>query len=540
VGRTDVLARGPLELSVPDARVGAARTLALVAVVALVSGLATWLISPRFEIDTPSVVDDWTGIALSPEQLRDVLLLQNPEPERFRPGWIAWNALQWHTLDAPEGTIGPNVWGVLRVLILVAGLTLLTSLLLPRPRSRWDALLHAAVAGIPAFLVVTVPKFVVDLTRFGPQEPLLVGGMALGGSLLVLAVRSLLDPARRVPWLRTALLVVAGLGFWALGTYQKETALAVLPLLGAALVAGRSRLARWAELSVGRRSAVVAVGSLAVLPLLHVAIESARIVGRGDIIYGAEVDSGKGIVRGTEALWDWADEALPIAGRWLVLAAVVLTLLVALLRWKLDLLALGALASGALALALAGQSGVVATRYYIPTYALVGIALALGLVRLPSPFQAAGLVAVFLAFVPVAPIHGEVRYWVDNEMSEGALIRAVSDALDAGCAVSADGLDLERSIALPVLVALEQGGGPAQDTCEGGTTYMLFGNDVLARELARSCDRGALERLRQGGEFMTLHRCVRLREEPVLDPLVGLVEPEVLVTLRRLRPSLDG
>jgi hypothetical protein len=540
VGRTDVLARGPLELSVPDARAGAARTLALVAVVALVAGLATWLISPRFEIETPSVVDDWTGIAHSPEQMRDVLRLENPETERFRPGWIAWNGLQWHTLDAPGGMVGPNLWGVLRVVILVAGLTLLTSLLLPRPRSRWDAVLHAAVAGIPAFLVVTVPKFVVDLTRFGPQEPLLVGGMALGGSLLVLAARPLLHPARRVPWLGAALLVVAGLGFWALGAYQKETALAVLPLLAAVLVAGRSQLARWGELSVLRRSALVAVGTLAFLPLLHVAIESARIVRRGDIIYDAEVDSGKGIARGTEALVDWAHEALPLAGRWVLVAALVLTLLVTVLRRKLDLLALGALASGSLALALAGQSGVVATRYYIPTYALFAIALALALVRLPAPFQAAGLIAVFLAFMPAAPIHDEVRFWVDNEKSEGALIRAVSDALDAGCVVAADGLDLERAVALPVLVAVEQRGGEARNACSGGTTYMLFGNDILARELARSCDRGALERLRQGGEFMTLHRCARLGEEPVLDPLVGLVEPEVLVTLRRLRPSLDG
>jgi hypothetical protein len=27
----------------------------------------------------------------------------NPNDIRFRPGWIAWNYLQWHTLDAPAG-----------------------------------------------------------------------------------------------------------------------------------------------------------------------------------------------------------------------------------------------------------------------------------------------------------------------------------------------------------------------------------------------------------------------------------------------------
>ena len=56
------------------------------------------------------------------------------------------------------------------------------------------------------------------------------------------------------------------------------------------------------------------------------AIESALIVARGDIIYGAEVDSGKGIADGTAELLGWTHEALPVAGRWLVVAALVLTL----------------------------------------------------------------------------------------------------------------------------------------------------------------------------------------------------------------------
>jgi len=540
VGRTDVLARGPLELSVPDARVGAARTLALVAVVALVSGLAVWLISPRFEIDTPSVVDDWTGIAHAPDQLRDALLLRNPEAERFRPSWIAWNALQWHTFDAPDGMVGPNAWGVARVVILVAGLTLLMSLLLPPARGRSEAVLHAVIAGLPAFLVVTAPKFVVDLTRFGPQEPLLVGGMALGGSLLALAARPLLDPDRPVAPLRTAIMTGAGLAFWALGAYQKETSLAVLPLLAAVVFASRGRLARRRELSMGRRSALLALGGLALLPLIHIAIESARIVGRGDIIYSAEVDAGRGIVRGTEALLDWAHEAMPPAGRWMMVAALVLTLLVIVLRRRADVLATGAIASGSLALVLAGQSGVVATRYYIPSYALFAVALALGLVRLPVPFQAAGLAAVALAFLPTAPIHDEVRVWVDNEKIEGAFIRDMSDVIDAGCAVAADGLDVERAVALPVLVAVEQDGSLADGACEAGTTYMLFGNVVAAEDMAAACERGALEPIREGTAYMSLYRCARLGEEPVVDSLVGPVEPEVLVVLRRLRPSLDG
>jgi hypothetical protein len=362
--------------------------------------------------------------------------------------------------------------------------------------------------------------------------------MALGGSLLALAARPLLDPARQVPWLRTVLLVLAGLVFWALGVYQKETALAVLPLLAAVLVATRARLSRWPELSVRRRSSLIALGALVTLPLAHVAVESLRILVRGNLLYDAEVDGGRGVVRGTQALVEWGDEALPLAGRWLVVAAFALTLVVTLLRRRLDVLALGALASGALALVLAGQSGVVATRYYIPSYALFAVALMLSLVRLPSPFQVAGLVAVVLAFVPVTPIQEEVRFWVGEEELEGALVRAVSE-LD-GCTVAADGLDLERTFALPVLVALAQRGAGADGACEGGTTYMLVGNVEAALPLLRACERGNLALVRRGGQFMSLYRCGQLREEPVLEPLLGPVEPEVLVALRRFRPSLGG
>ena len=77
------------------------------------------MISPRFAIDGPSLVDDWSAIIRSPDQLRCRLRVSTiPETDRFRPGWIVWNYLQWHTLDAPESLVGPNVWNVGRVLVV--------------------------------------------------------------------------------------------------------------------------------------------------------------------------------------------------------------------------------------------------------------------------------------------------------------------------------------------------------------------------------------------------------------------------------------
>ena len=97
----------------------------------LLCALAVWLISGRFATDSPSLVDDWSAIARAPDQVDELIRLRNPEDQRFRPAWIVWNYVQWHTLDAPGGLIGPNFWNLLRAFVLVAGLTLATALALP-------------------------------------------------------------------------------------------------------------------------------------------------------------------------------------------------------------------------------------------------------------------------------------------------------------------------------------------------------------------------------------------------------------------------
>jgi hypothetical protein len=501
----------------------------------LVSGLSVWLTSPRFEIETPSLVDDWAAITKPDDQLREVFRLGNPEEDRFRPGWIAWNYLQWHTLDAPEGMIGPHVWNVLRILVLVGGLTLLTALALPPPRRGSEAALHAALAAIPAFVVVTAPKLTVDLTRFGPQEPLLVGGMALGGALLVLAARALLDPQQAFHP-RTAALLVVGGGLWSLGVYQKETSLAVLPLLAAVLFAERARLASWTRLSTHRRAGLVALGAAVMLPLIHVAFETVWIVLRGDLVYAAEVDAGRGAWAGVVVLWHWAHEALPWAGRAFAVCAVVLTALAFALRRRLDVVALGALASGALAFAMAGQSGVVATRYYMPSYALFAVAFALSLVRFPPLVQLAGLLLVVFAFVPLTEARNEVDLWADDERLDGAFIVAVAERVSAGCAVASAGLDEEAGQAFPVLMAVE---GRASPPCPVGGTYLLAGPHDEGRALLEACAPGELRRDLDGRDLATLYWCSRLRTELVSFPGLGLVEPEQLVEQQRLRPHPD-
>ncbi|MGH3110029.1 MAG: hypothetical protein ACRDQT_03810, partial [Gaiellaceae bacterium] len=447
-----------------------------------------------------------------------------------------WNYLQWHTFDAPYGLVGPNAWNVVRILVLAAGLTLLTALALPSPRTRLEAALHAAVAGLPAFVVVSAPKLAVDLTRFGPQEPLLVGAMALGGALLVLGARRVLD-SRANPLVGGIALLACGSALWALGVYQKEVSLAVLPVVAAALFAGRARLSGWRELSTTRRVVLAAVAVLALLPLAHVAIGSALIAARGDLVYDADIDGGRGAWAGVHVLWDWAHEALPWSGRAVALVAVALTALVLVMRRRVDVVAVGVLASAALAFVMAGQSGVLATRYYIPTYALFAVALAIALVRFPPVIQLAGVLLVVFAFMPPTEARNEVKRWATDERRDGDFITAVAERVSAGCTVASAGLDVEPGQAFPVLMAVE---GKSSPPCPVGGTYFVVGPLPERRALLAACEPGALELDLDNRDVASLYWCERLGSDAVRDARFGLVEPRELIALRRLRPDLSA
>jgi len=142
--------------------------------------------------------------------------------------------------------------------------------------------------------------------------------------------------------------------------------------------------------------ALASLGLVAAIPLMHVALETSRIVVRGDLVYGAEVSGGQGVIDGLGELYDWSHEVLPLAARLVMIAALGLTVLVAVLRRRVDVVAVGALASAALSLVLTAQSGTVATRYYMPAFALCAIALVLGIAGLPRPAPVLALAAIAL------------------------------------------------------------------------------------------------------------------------------------------------
>jgi hypothetical protein len=526
--------QGAGEVEVVSANAGVLGRWLLLAGVTAVSLLAVWMISPRFEIDTPSVVDDWAALFYSSDQIADVVRFANPETERFRPGVILWTYAQWHTFDAPGGLVGPNAWNLLRVVILVAGLSLLTALALPLRRGRLEAVLYASLAVLPAFVVVLVPKFARDLARFGPQEPLLVGGMALGGSLLVLAGKALLEEERPLRRSVIAAFALGGSVAWVLGVYQKETSVCALPLLAGVLLAGRSRFASWPRLSRARRAALAALGAVLALPLVHVAVETTRIALRGDLVYDAQAGGGRGLADGVRALYEWTHEALPPNARLLIYAAFVLTAVAAVVRRRIDPVAVGALLSGLLSFVFAGQSGVVATRYYIPILALCAVAFAISLAQLPAPVQLAGALAVAFAFLPPPGTREEVQAWTDEELGNQALVQDVAALEGSDCVVAVSGLDLETSEALPVLVGIERRTVPG--ACERTDVFLVGGFGPEGEALRSACAAGGIELLREA-HVGTLHRCARLRSEPVDDPALGPVEPDRLVAHYRLQPA---
>jgi hypothetical protein len=253
---------------------------------------------------------------------------------------------------------------------------------------------------------------------------------------------------------------------------------------------------------------VIALGAVAFMPLVHLSLQVVLIALRGDIVYGAEVDGGAGIARGLEVLYDWLHEAVPRTAQDLMIASVVLVAVAAIVRRRIDVLAVGALASGALAMVFAAQSGVAVSRYYIPLLAMCAVAVSLSLARLPDVVAAAGVLAVFFAFMPPTETRAEVSRWSDEEQQHTEIVRLVSELEASGCTVVTAALDLETGMALPVLAGLESSEGVR----ECAPAYLVLppfpGSDL---PLLGACEEGALEPI-EAGRLLAVHECGRLRD----------------------------
>ena len=475
-----------------------ARTQAVVAAgFVAVSGLAMLIVSPRFAIGGLSLVDDWSGYQRSPEALRQLLRLSyDPaavgDPNRYRPGSVAvWNGLVWHTLGAPGSLVGPNVWNTLRILLYVG--CAMALLLATIPRAVRLPARVALAAGLPA-LVLTTPAFGLDFARFGPAEPLLVGGMTGGALLLVLATRRWLAGAR---WSRIAPLVAAGYVLWVFGVYQKETSVCFL-VAAPFLYLFLDR--RWRAAGLIRRPLLAhrrfqAVAIAALVPVVHMATEVVRVAAAGTTAYHQHVPHGAGgvadrLVGGTAIQWAAMTLALE-SPLWAVLSIAGVAWAVRALRRRepLGWLVAGFVLTGWSALAFQALSGAeTVSRYYLPSVTLFGAAAALSLARTRPSLRLGDLVAVSLVvLLGGVGSYWHVRAWAANEREGNVLVERVAASNPQRCPVYMGRLEMEAAQAMPVLVALERrsgtrcaaGGDPILVARRVATPYSTYMDDRI-------------------------------------------------------------
>lgn len=409
-----------------------------------------WAIEPRLHHDFPSMVDDWSAIERTPDQLRDVLRLGSPEGSRYRPGFVMWNALQWHTLGAPTDFLGPQLWGVARWAVLVVGLTLLTLLLVGRPSGPRDGR-WLLVVGVP-LVSITAPSIAIDIARYGPQEPLLLGCMALGAVLLVPAIDRLLDGARAGAGLSLA--VGAGLVLWAFGVLQKEPSISVLLLAPFLWPTVRQQRERWALLDAGRRRGLGLLAAAILLPFVPMVARTAQIALTEGPLYG-DLSAGKSFPTRLSDQLSQAAGVLHTELPTIVAVASIVLLAAVAFRIGVDWLSVGLLAVAFGFVGFAAHAGVVASRYLIPAIALAALVLARSAVRLgPAVVVVVGVLLVGGGLVTAYDARGWVWGWVDSERAQEGLVREAAARAAGGCPVAVVGLNAEFVAALPVLMPL--------------------------------------------------------------------------------------
>ena len=513
-----------------------------------VSGLAMLIVSPRFTIGDLSLVDDWSAYARSPRALGQLVRLSyDPaavgDPHRYRPGSVAvWNGLVWHTLGAPGSLVGPNVWNTLRILLYVG--CAMALLLASVPRSVRLRTRVAFAAGLPA-LVLATPAFGQDFARFGPVEPLLVGGMTGGVLLLVLAAERWFAGA---PWRRITPPLAAGYVLWVFGVYQKETSVCFL-VAAPFLYLFLDR--RWRATGLIRRPLLAyrrfqAVAVAVLLPVVHMATEVGRVAAAGTTAYHQHVPRGAGgivgrLVLGTATQWAAMTVALG-SPLWALLSLVGVVLAVRALRRReaLDWLLVGFVLTGWSALAFQALSGAEAvSRYYLPSATLFGAATGLALARSGPRLRRVDLVAVsMLVLLGGFGSYWNVRAWAANEREGNALVDRVAVLNPQRCPVYMGRLQMEVARATPVLVALE--GRSGRQCAAGGDAVLVAGRGPVA-DSSYMDDRIFSACRRPGWTAIGLTRHYRLLACRRLIPGTIRGEPVQAVLARdRLVPSRPG
>jgi hypothetical protein len=507
--------------------------------------LAVYVISPRFgSLTIPSLVDDWTQLYNSPTALHQLEHFSyHPatyDPLRYRPAfWGIWSYLQWHTLGAPRSMRGPNIWNLVRIGTLALALSSLAAAAIrPRRRLELRPLWFGLLAALPGVLLFSTPAFAVDLAHFGPQEPLLIAALALGGLALLTAVRMLLEHTAHVAF--AAFVGLVGLLLWAFGVYMKEAAVCVFVLAPFVVLELRARW-RPRRPSRARLGIAVALGVMALVPLVHLTVELIQIARGPKLVYGTVPPHGLGawvtrIRTSIEHQWNGIPGVFGQA-LWQGLAMALPPLLLAVwLRLRSpQWLALGMLLFGWTVLVFQGLPLVVISRYYMPVFAAFAIVLVVLLAELPVALRAAVLAGVAaIALQGVASSRSLVRKWVASEKAGQLLVQATAELNPRHCPVYYTNFDPERHASLPVLLATLYPDNVT--TCLGPRAYLVVDGGLgtaMGEAIVAACAPPGWHAVFQAG-LGTLYSCERLQNAPITLPNGSKVSPSQILDEDRL------
>jgi hypothetical protein len=484
----------------------------LVTSVAMPAGIVGWFESVRLRMSTPSLIDDWFGIAYSKSAIYalvhgDYASAHLDFSGRYRPAYTAiWNYAQWHLFGRPSIPVAA-AWGALRVASFLVAIWLL-ALLIANRSNLWQPILW-----LPPLAVALTPGLAVDLVRYGPADPNMVAGLVIGLTLIGVSVRRLLlapEPSRRR---RMFALLIGGYFVYLMGVYSKEASVC---LLAFAPFFAKWLPPPWRATIAASRTLRWLVGLLTlslVAPLIHVAVNLALAMSAGSDPYaGVHFSLSRKLL---------AAGVFPLIGApgpletllWFAVVPVALFTVVDLFRhhhpdrW----LVLGILSTGFVMSAFSLSRGDVPSRYYIP-WILVVAAAALRVLGTASPrLQVA--VALLVVGVTLSGAQNAVGNWARMEQQGSTALKLATSAVNAGCPTYLANFDVERRVAVARL--LWTGGSQPVPSCSKSATTAYVVNwqsAQLPRDFASRCRSGWQELFVR--DHVSLWSCPSLRAAP--------------------------
>jgi hypothetical protein len=427
---------------------------------ALVAAFGLWILSKRFEIELPSLIDDWIWATAPPPSAGDVVsYFFEPTLDRFRPTYEIYEVAQWHAFGAPQEMFVPNLSGVVRVLAFCAAVVVVPGVVVTTARSRPAPLLVGALGLAGGLLFFSSPSTDGSFLSLGAQEPLLVGTMVPGIALLAWSTGRLL--AKTEPTWLTWVGLVSGFVLWAFGIYFKE---ASLVLLAGAPFLYLHLDRRWREQGLidgplwRQRPAQLVLAAILV-PVAHVAVGLTAIPGGVGYYTGEQPDSlGSWIERFVDAAgvgWDISAGPGLIEWRFILPGLIGLAAVVAIYRKRIPWLAIGCLVTGLAAIVFQGLLLEPQPRYLIPGLALFVIAAVLLFADLPSPVGwAAVLGALAMTAADVRDVRNAADQYANWQEGEGEALEFVSRLHPETCPTYLMNMGGEIGEAMPRVIGL--------------------------------------------------------------------------------------